>query len=143
MSFVIQVPVLQNNSGPPLVGLVTIACHLVKESKRPDLLGDSAESRAVVQQWLEHKVTKLDRCRKDDIKTFLKVYVDITNEKNAFRIHACVFFFYLKNYLDWIQSSSWKGSTGSQSVNHYSLPTSKVLFMSARLDKGKNNTNTH
>uniref|UniRef100_H3CJH7 Eukaryotic translation elongation factor 1 epsilon 1 n=1 Tax=Tetraodon nigroviridis TaxID=99883 RepID=H3CJH7_TETNG len=67
-----QVPVLQNNSGPPLVGLVTIACHLVKESKCPDLLGDSAESRAVVQQWLEHRVTKLDRCRKEDTKIFLK-----------------------------------------------------------------------
>eukprot|EP00066_Takifugu_rubripes_P004528 XP_003967956.2 PREDICTED: eukaryotic translation elongation factor 1 epsilon-1 [Takifugu rubripes] len=67
-----KVPVLQINSGPPLVGLGTIACHLVKEAKRPDLLGDSAESRAVVQQWIEHRVTKLDRCRKDDVKTFLK-----------------------------------------------------------------------
>lgn len=73
VSFLIQAPVLQINSGPPLVGLGTIACHLVKEAKRPDLLGDSAESRAVVQQWIEHRVTKLDRCRKDDVKTFLKV----------------------------------------------------------------------
>lgn len=69
----IQVPVLQNNSGSPLVGQVTIACHLVKEAKRPDLLGNCAESRAVVQQWLEHRVTQLDGCRKEDIKTVLKV----------------------------------------------------------------------
>lgn len=77
MSFLIQVPVLHNNSGPPLIGLVTIACYLVKKGKCPDLLGDSAESRAVVQQWLEHRVTKLDHCRKEDVKTFLKVYVII------------------------------------------------------------------
>ncbi|CAF94360.1 unnamed protein product, partial [Tetraodon nigroviridis] len=77
------VPVLQNNSGPPLVGLVTIACHLVKESKCPDLLGDSAESRAVVQQWLEHRVTKLDRCRKEDTKIFLKVDLAV-QEKEQF-----------------------------------------------------------
>lgn len=64
---------LQNNNGPPLVGLVTIACHLVNEAKRPELLGDSAESRAVVQQWLEHRVTRLDGCTKEDIKTVLKV----------------------------------------------------------------------
>ncbi|KAM3593566.1 uncharacterized protein V6R79_015614 [Siganus canaliculatus] len=67
-----KVPVLQNNSGPPLVGLVTIACHLVKDAKRPELLGDSAESRAVVHQWLEHRVTKLDGCKKEDVKTILK-----------------------------------------------------------------------
>lgn len=54
------------------MGLVTIACHLVKEAKRPDLLGDSAESRAVVQQWLEHRVTKLDDCTKEDVKIILK-----------------------------------------------------------------------
>lgn len=63
---------MQNNNGPPLVGLVTVACHLVKEAKRPELLGDSAESRAVVQQWLEYRVTKLDGCSKEDIRIILK-----------------------------------------------------------------------
>uniref|UniRef100_A0A3Q1G0Y4 Eukaryotic translation elongation factor 1 epsilon 1 n=1 Tax=Acanthochromis polyacanthus TaxID=80966 RepID=A0A3Q1G0Y4_9TELE len=67
-----KVPVLQNNNGPPLLGLATIACHLVKEAKRPELLGDTAESRAVVQQWLEYRVTKLDSCAKEDIKIILK-----------------------------------------------------------------------
>ncbi|KAM9839539.1 eukaryotic translation elongation factor 1 epsilon-1 [Aulostomus maculatus] len=67
-----KVPVLQNNNGPPLVGLVTIACYLVKEAKRPELLGDEAESRAVVQQWLEYRVSKLDGYAKEDIKTILK-----------------------------------------------------------------------
>ncbi|XP_034428615.1 eukaryotic translation elongation factor 1 epsilon-1 [Hippoglossus hippoglossus] len=67
-----KVPVLQNNNGPPLVGLVTIACHLVKEAKRSELLGDSAESRAVVQQWLEYRVTRLVNCTKEDAKTILK-----------------------------------------------------------------------
>lgn len=64
---------LQNNNGPPLVGLVTIACHLVKEAKRPDLLGVSAETRAVVHQWLEYRVSKLDGCTKEDTKIILKV----------------------------------------------------------------------
>ncbi|XP_004081015.1 eukaryotic translation elongation factor 1 epsilon-1 [Oryzias latipes] len=67
-----KVPVLQNNQGPPLVGLITIACHLVKEAKRSNLLGESAEGRAVVQQWLEYRVTRLDGCTKEDSKTILK-----------------------------------------------------------------------
>ncbi|XP_032407282.1 eukaryotic translation elongation factor 1 epsilon-1 isoform X1 [Xiphophorus hellerii] len=66
-----KVPVLQNNNAPPLVGLVTIACHLVKEAKRPELLGDGAEGRAVVQQWLEYRVTKLDS-HIEDTKSILK-----------------------------------------------------------------------
>lgn len=69
-----QLPVLQTNKGPPLVGLATIACHLAVEAKRPELLGDSAESRAVVQQWLEHRVTRLDGCRKDEVRSLLKVH---------------------------------------------------------------------
>lgn len=72
-SSTLQLPVLQTNNGPPLVGLVTIACHLTLEAKRPELLGDSAESRAVVQQWLEHRVTRLDGCRKEEVKSLLKV----------------------------------------------------------------------
>lgn len=67
-----KLPVLQTNNGPPLVGLVTIACHLALEAKRPELLGDSAESKAVVQQWLEHRVTRLDGCRKEEVKSLLK-----------------------------------------------------------------------
>ncbi|XP_029935586.1 eukaryotic translation elongation factor 1 epsilon-1 [Myripristis murdjan] len=67
-----KVPVLQSNNGAPVAGLVTIACHLVKQAQRPELLGDSAESRAVVQQWLEYRVARLDVCTKDDIKITLK-----------------------------------------------------------------------
>uniref|UniRef100_A0A4W5JRR9 Eukaryotic translation elongation factor 1 epsilon 1 n=1 Tax=Hucho hucho TaxID=62062 RepID=A0A4W5JRR9_9TELE len=50
-----KVPVLHNNNGPALVGLVTIATHL-----------------ALVQQWLEYRLTKVAGCHKDDIKTILK-----------------------------------------------------------------------
>lgn len=64
------------------MGLVTIACHLVKEAKHPELLGDSAENRAVVQQWLEHRVTKLNGCKKEDIKTILKVAMLLLFEEN-------------------------------------------------------------
>ncbi|XP_028288891.1 eukaryotic translation elongation factor 1 epsilon-1 [Parambassis ranga] len=62
----------KNNNGPPLAGLATIAHQLVKEAERPELLGDTAESRAVVHQWLEYSVTKLDSYTKEDIKIILK-----------------------------------------------------------------------
>uniref|UniRef100_A0A671NJ38 Eukaryotic translation elongation factor 1 epsilon 1 n=1 Tax=Sinocyclocheilus anshuiensis TaxID=1608454 RepID=A0A671NJ38_9TELE len=67
-----KVPVLQNNSGPALIGLVTIASHLIREAKRPELLGDSAEQRAVVQQWIEHRITRLDNCSKEEGNVILK-----------------------------------------------------------------------
>ncbi|XP_017551659.1 eukaryotic translation elongation factor 1 epsilon-1 [Pygocentrus nattereri] len=67
-----KVPVLQNNNGPALVGLVTIASHLVHEAKRTELLGNSAEQRAVVQQWLEYRITRLDNCSKEEVKVILK-----------------------------------------------------------------------
>ncbi|KAJ8010577.1 hypothetical protein DPEC_G00076520 [Dallia pectoralis] len=67
-----KVPVLQSNNGPALSGLVTIATHLVREANRPEWLGESAENRAIVQQWLEYRVTKVDGCPKEDIKTILK-----------------------------------------------------------------------
>jgi len=69
------------------VGLVTIACHLVKEAKRPELLGDTAESRAVVQQWMEFRVTKLDSYTKEDIKTILKVENLMFREIRLFPSH--------------------------------------------------------
>ena len=64
---------LQSNSGPPLVGLVTIATHLVTEAQRGELLGGSAEDRAVVQQWLEYRVSRLDTCSREDLRIILKV----------------------------------------------------------------------
>ncbi|KAK7881591.1 hypothetical protein WMY93_030000 [Mugilogobius chulae] len=67
-----KIPVLQNSNGAPVIGLVTVACHLVREAKRPELLGDGAEDRAVVQQWLEYRVTKVDDCSKEDSRTILK-----------------------------------------------------------------------
>ncbi|XP_010884092.1 eukaryotic translation elongation factor 1 epsilon-1 [Esox lucius] len=67
-----KVPVLQRSNGPALSGLVTIATYLVREANRAELLGESAEHRAIVQQWLEYRVTKVDGCQKEDIKTILK-----------------------------------------------------------------------
>ncbi|XP_057179054.1 eukaryotic translation elongation factor 1 epsilon-1 isoform X2 [Triplophysa rosa] len=68
-----KVPVLQNNNGAALVGLVTIASHLVHEAKKAELLGNSAEDRAVVQQWLEYRIARVDNCPKDELKVILKV----------------------------------------------------------------------
>ncbi|XP_023661515.1 eukaryotic translation elongation factor 1 epsilon-1 [Paramormyrops kingsleyae] len=67
-----KTPVLQSNSGPPLCGLLTIATHLVREAQRPELLGVSAEQRAVVQQWLEYRATRLDGCPKEEVRSVLK-----------------------------------------------------------------------
>lgn len=67
-----KLPVLQSNCGPPLVGLVTIATHLVLEAQRGELLGGSAELRAVVRQWLEYRVTTVDGCTREDLRTVLK-----------------------------------------------------------------------
>ncbi|XP_064409485.1 eukaryotic translation elongation factor 1 epsilon-1 [Latimeria chalumnae] len=68
-----QVPVLQTNNGPSLVGLTTIAAHLVKQAKWDQLLGSSAEEKAVVQQWLEYRVTRLDgQTSKENLGTILK-----------------------------------------------------------------------
>lgn len=69
-----QVPVLQTNNGPGLTGLITIAAHLVKQAKKDQLLGSTAEEKAVVQQWLEYRVTQVDGCSsKEDTRIILKV----------------------------------------------------------------------
>ncbi|TSK82109.1 Eukaryotic translation elongation factor 1 epsilon-1 [Bagarius yarrelli] len=67
-----HVPVLQNSNGSTLAGLATISSHLVNKAKKKELLGDSAEQRAVVQQWLEYRLTRLDYCSKDEVKFILK-----------------------------------------------------------------------
>ncbi|XP_028826239.1 eukaryotic translation elongation factor 1 epsilon-1 [Denticeps clupeoides] len=67
-----KVPLLQSNNGPALVGLATIASHLAKEAKKPELLGTTPEQRAVVQQWLEFRVTRIDECPREEIRTVLK-----------------------------------------------------------------------
>lgn len=69
-----QVPVLQTNNGPGLTGLMTIAAHLVKQAKKEQLLGSTAEEKAVVQQWLEYRVTRVDgSSSKEDIRVILQV----------------------------------------------------------------------
>ncbi|KAM3927671.1 eukaryotic translation elongation factor 1 epsilon-1 [Leptodactylus fuscus] len=68
-----QVPVLQTNKGPSLAGLATIASHLVKQAKKEELLGVSFEEKAIVQQWLEYRTTRIDRVtNKEDVRTTLK-----------------------------------------------------------------------
>uniref|UniRef100_A0A8V0YIJ9 Eukaryotic translation elongation factor 1 epsilon-1 n=1 Tax=Gallus gallus TaxID=9031 RepID=A0A8V0YIJ9_CHICK len=67
------IPILQTNSGPGLTGLITIASHLVKQAKKEQLLGSSAEEKAVVHQWLEYRVTQVGRqSSREDTRTVLK-----------------------------------------------------------------------
>ncbi|CAO2595900.1 Eukaryotic translation elongation factor 1 epsilon-1 [Lemmus lemmus] len=68
-----QVPVLQTNSGPSLMGLATIATHLVKLDNKEHLLGSTPEEKAIIQQWLEYRVTRVDgHSSKEDTHTLLK-----------------------------------------------------------------------
>ncbi|XP_041331429.1 eukaryotic translation elongation factor 1 epsilon-1 isoform X1 [Pyrgilauda ruficollis] len=68
-----QVPVLQTNNGPGLTGLMTIAAHLVRQARKEQLLGSTAEEKAVVQQWLEYRVTRVNAgSSKEDTRTILK-----------------------------------------------------------------------
>ncbi|NXP99195.1 MCA3 factor, partial [Vidua macroura] len=68
-----KVPVLQTNNGPGLTGLMTIAAHLVRQAGKDQLLGSTAEEKAVVQQWLEYRVTRVNGgCSKEDTRTVLK-----------------------------------------------------------------------
>ncbi|KAM6376425.1 eukaryotic translation elongation factor 1 epsilon-1 isoform 3-T3 [Alca torda] len=68
-----QIPVLQTNNGPGLTGLMTIAAHLVKQAKKDQLLGSTVEEKAVVQQWLEYRVTRVDGgSSKEDTRIILK-----------------------------------------------------------------------
>ncbi|XP_005041680.1 PREDICTED: eukaryotic translation elongation factor 1 epsilon-1 [Ficedula albicollis] len=68
-----DVPVLQTNNGPGLTGLMTIAAHLVRQARKDQLLGSTAEEKAVVQQWLEYRVTRVNGgSSKEDTRTVLK-----------------------------------------------------------------------
>ncbi|XP_078253848.1 eukaryotic translation elongation factor 1 epsilon-1 isoform X1 [Rhinoraja longicauda] len=68
-----RVPELQTNNGLDLEGLATIASHVVKEAKKEELLGTTPEMSAIVQQWLEYRVTQIDQCNtQDDKRTILK-----------------------------------------------------------------------
>uniref|UniRef100_A0A8C5LRN8 Eukaryotic translation elongation factor 1 epsilon-1 n=1 Tax=Leptobrachium leishanense TaxID=445787 RepID=A0A8C5LRN8_9ANUR len=77
-----QVPVLQINKGPSLAGLATIVSYLAKEAKREELLGASIEEKAIVQQWLEYRITRIDRLSsKEDIRRILEDLISYLEDK--------------------------------------------------------------
>lgn len=66
---------LQTHEGPSLAGLSTIAAHLVRQANQEHLLGSTAEEKALVQQWLEYRVTRLEsQASKEDARALLKVH---------------------------------------------------------------------
>ncbi|XP_062568110.1 eukaryotic translation elongation factor 1 epsilon-1-like [Saccostrea cucullata] len=68
-----QVPVLKAGNGVTVRGLVSVAKHLVRQSDCPELKGRSPEERAAIDQWLEYRVTQVDKSLHDkDITTVLK-----------------------------------------------------------------------
>lgn len=55
------------------MGLATIASHLATEAKKDELLGVSTEEKAIVQQWLEYRITRIDKLSsKEDVRSILK-----------------------------------------------------------------------
>ncbi len=61
-------------NGTTVTGLSAIATYLAKTAGRRDLIGgNDAVERALIAQWLEYRVTDIDRCHGEkDISTILK-----------------------------------------------------------------------
>lgn len=77
-------PVLQTHEGPSLAGLSTIAAHLVRQANQEHLLGSTAEEKALVQQWLEYRVTRLEgQSSKEDARALLKVHAHTRTHMHA------------------------------------------------------------
>ncbi|XP_033644613.1 eukaryotic translation elongation factor 1 epsilon-1-like [Asterias rubens] len=68
-----KAPTLSLN-GTTVTGLSSIATYLAKTAGRRDLIGgNDAVERALIAQWLEYRVTEIDRCHGEkDISTVLK-----------------------------------------------------------------------
>ncbi|XP_013396667.1 eukaryotic translation elongation factor 1 epsilon-1 [Lingula anatina] len=63
-----KVPLLGVDGGFKLRGFGTICKYLAKQAKRLDLLGNQPEAQAAVSQWLEYRITQVDRCGTDKDK---------------------------------------------------------------------------
>ncbi|XP_078253849.1 eukaryotic translation elongation factor 1 epsilon-1 isoform X2 [Rhinoraja longicauda] len=109
-----RVPELQTNNGLDLEGLATIASHVVKEAKKEELLGTTPEMSAIVQQWLEYRVTQIDQCNtQDDKRTILKA--GLTHEDREKYVNVSRWFNHIQHY---------------PGVRQYSAP---IIFMKNRL----------
>ncbi|XP_005398902.1 PREDICTED: eukaryotic translation elongation factor 1 epsilon-1 isoform X2 [Chinchilla lanigera] len=92
-----QIPVLQTNNGPSLTGLTTIATHLVKQANKEHLLGSTAEEKAMVQQWLEYRVTRVDgHSNKENTHALLKV--DLTVQEKEKYLNVSRWFCHIQHY---------------------------------------------
>ncbi|KAK3599822.1 hypothetical protein CHS0354_022388 [Potamilus streckersoni] len=72
-----KLPVVKGKTGTRR-GLVSITKHLVRAAEKNSLLGNTAEDQAAVDQWLEYRVSQLDRCQGD------KELAGVLKELNAY-----------------------------------------------------------
>ncbi|XP_054983179.1 eukaryotic translation elongation factor 1 epsilon-1 isoform X2 [Sorex araneus] len=80
-------PVLQTLDGPSLEGLSTIAAHLVRQANQEHLLGSTAEEQALVQQWMECRVTRLrDHASREDVRALLKVELTVQEKEKYLNV---------------------------------------------------------
>ncbi|XP_070555643.1 eukaryotic translation elongation factor 1 epsilon-1-like [Ptychodera flava] len=68
-----KIPVVHTENGSSVSGLASITKYLAQKANKQTLLGTSAEQKAAISQWLEYRVTQVDRCHnREDVKTVLK-----------------------------------------------------------------------
>ncbi|XP_054670884.1 eukaryotic translation elongation factor 1 epsilon-1 isoform X1 [Grus americana] len=128
-----KVPVLQTNNGPGLTGFMTIAAHLVKQAKKDQLLGSTAEEKAVVQQWLEYRVTRVDGgSSKEDTRIILKdlnIYLEdkVYLAGNIFTLADILMYYGLHHVMAWplfsmlVVTTAAAAAAGRRRVSHFSL----------------------
>ncbi|KAG8133308.1 hypothetical protein E2320_011108 [Naja naja] len=124
-----KTPVLQENNGPSLTGLTSIAIHLVKQAKKEQLLGNTAEEKAIVQQWLEYRV---------DLNLYLedKVYIAGNNFTLAdillyYGLHQIIADLTVQEKEKYLNVSRWFNH-----IQHYPgirQHLSSIIFMKNRL----------
>merc|ERR1711976_251613 len=56
-----KVPCVEGDNGNVAVGLASVSKYLTRKCKRKDLLGQTPEGEAFVNQWVEYRVTQLAR----------------------------------------------------------------------------------
>uniref|UniRef100_A0A2I2Y7B6 GST C-terminal domain-containing protein n=1 Tax=Gorilla gorilla gorilla TaxID=9595 RepID=A0A2I2Y7B6_GORGO len=112
LGLMLRIPVLQTNNGPSLTGLTATAAHLVKQANKGYLLGSTAEEKAIVQQWLQYRVTPVKMIIKStlqDITTFADILlyyglhrfiVDLTVQEKKKYLNASRWFCHIQHYPD-------------------------------------------
>nr|XP_022318662.1 eukaryotic translation elongation factor 1 epsilon-1-like [Crassostrea virginica] len=89
-----KVPVLKAGNGLTVRGLVSVAKQIVRQSESPELKGTSTEERAAIDQWLEYRVTQVDKSLQE------KDVTNVLKETNEYLSHHVYFVGYQPTLAD-------------------------------------------